>query len=57
MKKLILFSLLKFITLKTKKILQKHGIKFKSNTDTEVILQLYKHMGIPGLKMLRGCFL
>ncbi|MEA1962803.1 MAG: asparagine synthase (glutamine-hydrolyzing) [Patescibacteria group bacterium] len=39
-----------------KKELQKDGIKFKSNTDTEVIIYLYKKYGSECLKLLRGMF-
>ncbi len=36
--------------------LQKKGYKFTSNTDTEVILALYKEYGHQMLKYLRGMF-
>ncbi|MCK5510354.1 asparagine synthase (glutamine-hydrolyzing) [Candidatus Parcubacteria bacterium] len=42
--------------LELKKNLLKDGIKFKSNTDTEVILYLYKKHGFACLKLLRGMF-
>jgi len=36
--------------------LQKNGYKFKSNTDTEVIVALYDKYGVDCLKKLRGMF-
>ena len=39
-----------------KKELEKQGIIFKSKTDTEVIIYLYKKYGIDCLKYLRGMF-
>ncbi|PIR89749.1 asparagine synthase (glutamine-hydrolyzing) [bacterium (Candidatus Gribaldobacteria) CG07_land_8_20_14_0_80_33_18] len=42
--------------LELKKELEKDGIKFKSKTDTEVIIYLYKKYGIDCLKHLRGMF-
>ncbi|MCK4540250.1 asparagine synthase (glutamine-hydrolyzing) [Candidatus Parcubacteria bacterium] len=42
--------------LELKKELQKDGVKFKSNTDTEVIIYLYKKHGADCLKFLRGMF-
>ncbi len=39
-----------------KKELLKDGIKFKSNTDTEIIIYLYKKYGSACLKLLRGMF-
>lgn len=36
--------------------LEKEGIKFKSKTDTEVIIELYKKYNIDCLKYLRGMF-
>ncbi|OGM04445.1 asparagine synthase (glutamine-hydrolyzing) [Candidatus Woesebacteria bacterium RIFCSPHIGHO2_01_FULL_39_32] len=39
-----------------KKRLQREGVKFKSNTDTEVILALYAKFGVKCLNHLRGMF-
>jgi asparagine synthase (glutamine-hydrolysing) len=39
-----------------KKELEKQGIIFKSKTDTEIIIYLYKKYGIDCLKYLRGMF-
>ena len=39
-----------------KKELNAKNIFFKSNTDTEVILESYKYWGIDFLKRLRGMF-
>ena len=41
---------------KIKKVLINENIKFKTNSDTEVILALYKHRGEDGLRLLRGMF-
>ena len=42
--------------LELRKELEKEGIKFKSKSDTEVIIYLYKKYGIDCLKHLRGMF-
>lgn len=39
-----------------KKDLEAQGVKFRSHSDTEVIIQLYKKHGIECLKYLRGMF-
>jgi len=39
-----------------KKLLQKHGYRFKSRTDTEVVLYLYKEFGVHCLNHMRGMF-
>ena len=39
-----------------RKNLEKEGIKFRSKTDTEVIIYLYKKYGVSCLKHLRGMF-
>ncbi len=42
--------------LELKKELLRDGVRFKSNTDTEVIIYLYKKYGAECLKLLRGMF-
>ncbi len=42
--------------LELKKELENIGYNFKSNTDTEVIIYLYKHYGIDFIHKLRGMF-
>lgn len=39
-----------------RKELQAEGVRFKSHTDTEVLLQLYAHRGTECLRWLRGMF-
>jgi asparagine synthase (glutamine-hydrolysing) len=39
-----------------KKSLEQDGVKFRSHTDTEVIIELYKKYGVDCLKYLRGMF-
>ena len=41
---------------KIKKELINDNVNFKTNSDTEVILALYKHRGEDGLRLLRGMF-
>ena len=41
---------------KIKKELINDKVNFKTNSDTEVILALYKHRGEDGLRLLRECF-
>src|SRR4051812_14617039 len=39
-----------------KKSLEQDGVKFRSHTDTEIIIELYKKYGVDCLKYLRGMF-
>lgn len=42
--------------LELRKELENAGVKFRSKTDTEVIIHLYKKYGVDCLKLLRGMF-
>lgn len=42
--------------LELRKDIEKLGYRFKSNTDTEVIIYLYKHYGLEFVNKLRGMF-
>ena len=46
----------KYIILKVKKILENYGYKFKSNTDTEIILAAYDKWRENCLEYFRTCF-